>query len=67
MGNVDKPHALTLRWAEVANDPSLQDLPYKIEINARGKVELSPASYRHGRLQGYIIAALSLPGAGEAP
>jgi Uma2 family endonuclease len=59
MGNIDKSQALTLRWAEVANDPSLQDLPYKIEVNAWGKVEMSPASYRHGRLQGYIIAALS--------
>jgi Uma2 family endonuclease len=59
MGNIAKSQALTLRWAEVANDPSLQDLPYKIEVNAWGKVEMSPASYRHGRLQGYIIAALS--------
>lgn len=59
MGSIDKSQALTLRWAEVANDPSLRDLPYKIEVNAWGKVEMSPASYRHGRLQGYIIAALS--------
>jgi Uma2 family endonuclease len=59
VGNIDKSQGLTLRWAEVANDPSLKDLPYKIELNAWGKVEMSPASYRHGRLQGYIIAALS--------
>ena len=40
-----------MSWDELCRDPSLQDLPYKIEINAWGKVEMSPASNRHGRLQ----------------
>jgi Uma2 family endonuclease len=56
MGNLATPEALVLRWDEVLRDPSLQDLPYKIELNAWGKVEMSPASNRHGRLQ----AALAL-------
>lgn len=51
MGNLATPEALILRWDEVLKDPSLQDLPYKIELNAWGKVEMSPASNRHGRLQ----------------
>ena len=51
MGNLATPEALVLRWDEVLKDPSLQDLPYKIELNAWGKVEMSPASNRHGRLQ----------------
>jgi Uma2 family endonuclease len=55
MGNVATPESLILRWEEVLRDPSLQDLPYKIELNAWGKIEMSPASNRHGRLQ----AALS--------
>ena len=39
-------------------DPTLQDLPYKIELNAWGKVEMSPASNRHGRLQAELAAEL---------
>jgi len=51
MGNLATPESLILRWEEVLTDPSLQDLPYKIELNAWGKIEMSPASNRHGRLQ----------------
>jgi len=47
-----------LRWEEVLRDPALQDLPYKIELNAWGKIEMSPASNRHGRLQGELAAEL---------
>ena len=67
MGNVTTPQALTLRWAEVMGDPTLQDLPYKIELNVRGKIEMSPASNLHGRLQARLATALAtqLPG-GEA-
>jgi Uma2 family endonuclease len=54
MGNVSTPEALSLRWAEVVNDPVLQDLPYKIELNIHGKIEMSPANNRHARLQGYF-------------
>jgi Uma2 family endonuclease len=58
MGNLASPEALIARWEEALRDPSLQDLPYKIEINAWGKVEMSPASNRHGRLQAFISAEL---------
>lgn len=58
MGNLATPEALVLRWDEVLKDPSLQDLPYKIELNAWGKVEMSPASNRHGRLQIVLGAEL---------
>lgn len=51
MTNLATPEALLARWEEALRDPSLQDLPYKIEINAWGKLEMSPASNRHGRLQ----------------
>ena len=56
MGNVATPETLALRWAEVIRDPTLQDLPYKIELNARGKIEMSPASNRHALLQAHIAA-----------
>lgn len=51
--------ALLLRWDEVLRDPSLQDLPYKIELNAWGKVEMSPASVRHGQLQAALAVELA--------
>ena len=58
MGNLATPEALIARWDEVLRDPSLRDLPYKIELNAWGKVEMSPASNRHSRLQGELGAEL---------
>jgi Uma2 family endonuclease len=56
MGNLATAESLILRWEEVLRDPSLHDLPYKIELNAWGKIEMSPASNRHGRLQAAIAA-----------
>jgi Uma2 family endonuclease len=59
MGNLASPEALLARWEELCRDPSLQDLPYKIELNAWGKIEMSPVGNRHGRLQAVIAAAFS--------
>jgi len=59
MGNVPTPEALTVRWSEVVADRTLQDLPYKIELNAWGKIEMSPASNRHGLLQARLASELS--------
>ena len=59
MGNLATPEFLVARWAELCRDPSLDDLPYKIELNAWGKVEMSPASFRHGRLQIAVGAELT--------
>jgi len=39
------------RWDEVCRDPSLRDLPYKVETNARGQIVLSPHKARHSDLQ----------------
>jgi Uma2 family endonuclease len=39
------------RWAEVVRDPSLRDLPYKVETNERGQILLSPHSNRHSKQQ----------------
>ncbi len=40
-----------LTWQDVLDDPSLQDLPYKIELNERGEIVMSPATNRHGLYQ----------------
>lgn len=40
-----------LTWQDVLNDPSLQDLPYKIELNERGEIVMSPATNLHGLYQ----------------
>lgn len=58
MGKLTSREALALRWAEVCNDPTLRDLPYKIELNAFGTIEMSPANNRHARLQGRIAHEL---------
>jgi Uma2 family endonuclease len=59
MGNVPTPEALTVRWAEVIADRTLRDLPYKIELNAWGKIEMSPASNRHALLQARLVSELA--------
>ena len=60
MGHVTPQEALALRWAELCNDPLLRDLPGKIELNAYGVVEMSPASNRHGIKQAAIAQAFGL-------
>ena len=43
----DAPHRLT--WEELCADPSLRDLPYRIELNALNQIVMSPLHLRHGR------------------
>ncbi len=43
-----------MEWAEVLADPCLKDLPYKIELDHYGRIVMSPASNRHGRIQGLL-------------
>jgi Uma2 family endonuclease len=59
MGNLATPEFLIARWDELCRDPSLNGLPYKIELNAWGKIEMSPANNRHGRLQALLAAELN--------
>jgi len=35
------------RWQEIVADPTLRDLPYKVETNHRGQIVLSPHTNRH--------------------
>ena len=49
-----------MTWEEVCADPLLQDLPYKIELNRWGNIEMSPARSRHGEHQAEIAHLLRL-------
>ena len=45
-------------WSRVIFDPVLSELPFKIELNEWGKIEMSPASNFHGMLQTAIAITL---------
>lgn len=46
-------------WSEVLTNSSLKDLPFKIELNRYGKIEMSPASNKQSRLQSYFVTLLA--------
>ena len=58
----DASHLIT--WEELCADPSLRDLPYRIELNGLNQIVMSPLHFRHGRYQGEICNLLFrlLPG-----
>jgi Uma2 family endonuclease len=43
-----------MTWQEVCEDKSLQNLPYKIELDQWGRIVMSPANNRHGQRQFHI-------------
>jgi len=47
-----------MQWSEVIADPSLRDLPYKLELNKWGIIEMSPASNWHAITQGKLVGVL---------
>jgi Uma2 family endonuclease len=55
-----------MNWADVLADPTLRNLPYKIELDRYGNIVMSPASNRHGRLQLFIGSFLERNLGGEA-
>jgi len=40
-----------MTWEEIINDPTLQNLPFKIETNRFGQILMSPATNKHGVIQ----------------
>ncbi|MGC8490954.1 MAG: Uma2 family endonuclease [Syntrophobacteraceae bacterium] len=46
-------------WEEVVRDPSLKNLPFKIETNKWGKIMMAPASILHGVYQSFIDNTLA--------
>ena len=55
-----------MTWRDVMEHPSLQDLPFKIEQDAWGRLIMSPTSHRHARMQGRIQRLLAEQIGGEA-
>ena len=47
-------------WQELCNRADFQNLPFKIELDAQGKVIMSPVEVYHSALQGEIAALLRL-------
>jgi Uma2 family endonuclease len=45
-------------WKQLLHAPRLNDLPYKIETNARSQLILSPVTKRHSYLQSQILFKL---------
>ena len=48
-----------MEWSEVIENETLQNLPFKIELNEWGNVVMSPASNTHSIIQGLISALLN--------
>ena len=42
-------------WQDVIDNTLLRDLPYKIELNRYGKIELSPVTNRHALSRGELM------------
>lgn len=55
-----------MQWSEVINNPFLQDLPFKIELNRWGKIEMSPASNKHSIVQATVYDELAKKRGGRA-
>jgi len=43
-----------MNWQEVCEHPSLQDLPFKIELNEKGEIIMAPVKVAHSAYQGEI-------------
>jgi Uma2 family endonuclease len=43
-----------MNWQEVVENPVLRDLPFKIELNERGEIIMSPVKLHHSAYQGRI-------------
>ena len=48
-----------MQWSDVLADPTLRDLPFKVELNTWGMIEMSPASTWHASRQTKVVLYLS--------
>ena len=58
-----------MTWTEAVDDPVLRDLPFKIELNRWGNLEMSPARKRHGDYQlriGFLLQTMKPDGVSSA-
>ena len=47
-----------MKWSDLCDDPSLRDIPAKIELNKDGQIVMSPTQNRHGFFAGWIAGTL---------
>lgn len=47
-----------MRWQEVCEHPSLKNMPFKIELNEKGQIVMSPVKVYHSAFQGKITRLL---------
>jgi Uma2 family endonuclease len=50
---------LRLRWQQLANDPLVAAIPFKVELNEKGAIEVSPPTVRHGVIQAFLARELA--------
>jgi len=52
------PAQLRERWLRMIEDPLLARIPFKLELNERGAIEVTPATTRHAFLQAFVAKEL---------
>jgi Uma2 family endonuclease len=50
---------LRQRWQQMLDDPLVCAIPFKVELNEKGAIEVSPANTRHGALQAFVARELA--------
>ena len=50
---------LRRRWQQLAADPLVAAIPYKVELNEKGAIEVSPPTTRHAFLQAYVSSEVA--------
>jgi Uma2 family endonuclease len=51
---------LRRRWRQLAGDAAVAAIPFKVELNEKGAIEVSPPTTRHAFLQSFVAHALKL-------
>jgi Uma2 family endonuclease len=51
---------LRRRWRDLAEDAAVAAIPFKVELNEKGAIEVSPPTTRHAFLQSFVAHALKL-------
>jgi len=51
---------LRRRWQQLAADPLVAAIPFKVELNEKGAIEVSPPTTRHAFLQSFVSHELRL-------
>jgi Uma2 family endonuclease len=49
---------LRQRWQQLASDPLVAEIPFKVELNEKGAIEVSPPTTRHAFLQAFVSREL---------